>query len=57
MQLIEQGIDRQGAEGAQASHIVTADEKKLRVQHNTLLAKYFNGKAKEPFELLEKLIE
>jgi len=62
MQIIEQSIDRQNADNAAGTsaataHIISAEEKKLRVQHNVILAEYFKQKAKEPHALLEKLIE
>lgn len=37
--------------------IISVDEKKQRVQHNMVLAEYFKGRAKDPYGLLEKLIE
>ena len=67
MHLIEQQIDRQGSDVPSASagqtgqlgtsHITSADDKKLRVKHNILLAEYFNAKAKDPYGLRDKLIE
>ena len=68
MQLIEQSIDKQMGEHSLATpvaqapaatghNIISADEKKQRVQHNIILAEYFKQKAKDPHGLLEKLIE
>ena len=69
--MVEQSVDKTGgsetnapssgqggnSQTNQTSHIVSLDEKKLRIQHNMALAEHFKNKAKDPFDLLEKLVE
>ena len=47
----------QAAGSGSQQGIISVDEKKQRVQHNMVLAEYFKARAKDPYGLLEKLIE
>lgn len=52
-----QGQLGQAAGAGSQQGIIGTDEKKQRVQHNIVLAEYFKARAKDPYGLLEKLIE
>jgi hypothetical protein len=47
----------QAAGSGSQQGIISVEEKKQRVQHNMVLAEYFKARAKDPYGLLEKLIE